>query len=156
MKDPQFYLDKLAQREIRPTAMRILILRAMLGFGRAFSLADLEDVLDTVDKSTIFRTITLFLGHHLIHGIDDGSGSLKYAVCGSDCNCAVGDLHTHFYCEKCRRTFCLKSIHVPVVPLPEGFSVNSINYVLKGLCADCSEKRKSNGHVRSTGRQQPE
>ena len=45
------------------------------------SVTDLEDKLDTVDKSTIFRTLTLFLSHHLIHGVDDGSGSLKYAVC---------------------------------------------------------------------------
>lgn len=141
MADNQLFLDKLAQREIKPTAMRILILKAMLEFRRAFSLSDLEDVLDTVDKSTIFRTITLFLGHHLIHGIDDGSGSLKYAVCANECNCSVNDLHTHFYCEHCHRTFCLKSIHIPVVQVPEGFSVGSINYVLKGLCADCSEKK---------------
>lgn len=30
----------------------------------AFSLLDLENELDTVDKSTIYRTITLFLAHH--------------------------------------------------------------------------------------------
>ena len=81
----------------------------------AFSLLDLENELDTVDKSTIYRTITLFLAHHLIHGIDDGTGSLKYAVCSNDCNCEVDDLHTHFYCENCHRTFCMKSIHVPIV-----------------------------------------
>lgn len=77
----------------------------MMQHKEAFSLLDLENDLDTVDKSTIYRTITLFLTHHLIHAIDDGSGSLKYAVCSNDCNCEVDDLHTHFYCEKCHRTF---------------------------------------------------
>ena len=47
--------------------MRILILRTMLEQPCALSVADLEDVLVTVDKSTIFRTLTMFLQHHLVH-----------------------------------------------------------------------------------------
>ena len=78
------YISRLKARDIRPTALRLLILRTMAGFDRAFSLADLEEELDTVDKSTLFRTLTLFLAHHLVHGIDDGTGSLKYALCSSD------------------------------------------------------------------------
>lgn len=56
------YLDILKQREIRPTAIRLLILKAMMRFERAFSLLDLENELDTVDKSTVSRTINLFPG----------------------------------------------------------------------------------------------
>ncbi|MDD7343615.1 MAG: transcriptional repressor [Bacteroidales bacterium] len=139
------FLHKLQLRGIKPTAMRLLILRAMTAHREAFSLQSLEDDLDTVDKSTIYRTITLFLTHHLIHAIDDGTGSLKYAVCANSCHCGeddsdIGDLHAHFYCERCHRTFCLNSIHVPVVTLPGAFEVHSINYVLKGLCSECSVK----------------
>ena len=54
------YLDLLAKREIQPTAIRILVLQAMLKAGRSVSLLDLEKILDTVDKSSIFRTITPF------------------------------------------------------------------------------------------------
>ena len=79
------YLALLAKREIQPTAIRILVLQAMLKAGRSVSLLDLENMLDTVDKSSIFRTITLFLSHHLIHSIDDGTGSFKYAVCSASC-----------------------------------------------------------------------
>ena len=71
------YLDLLAKREIQPTAIRILVLQAMLKAGRSVSLLDLEKILDTVDKSSIFRTITLFLSHHLVHSIDDGTGSFS-------------------------------------------------------------------------------
>ena len=67
-------LDLLAKREISPTAIRLLVLQAMLQADRSVSLLDLENMLDTVDKSTIFRTIMLFLSHHLIHSIDDGTG----------------------------------------------------------------------------------
>lgn len=134
------YVDILTKRDIQPTAIRILVLQAMMQSNRTVSLLDLENMLDTVDKSSIFRSITLFLSRHLVHSIDDGTGSLKYAVCGETCACDVEDLHTHFHCEKCNKTFCLKNIPTPVVTMPKGFTLNSINYVLKGLCPDCAEK----------------
>ena len=87
--EEKVYLDKLAKRDIKPTAIRLLILKSMMEAGRAVSQLDLETLLDTVDKSTISRTITLFLSHHLIHSIDDGSGSWKYAVCDDSCNCVL-------------------------------------------------------------------
>lgn len=137
-----YYVQKLTHREIKPTASRLLILREMMRGDEAVSLPDLERYLPTVDKSTISRTLSLFLLHRLIHAIDDGSGALKYAVCDDDCDCSIDEEHTHFYCENCHRTFCLKQIAVPVVPLPEGFTMHSINYVLKGLCPECTEKLK--------------
>lgn len=133
------YLDILNKRKIKPTAIRLLVLKAMMEFERAFSLLDLENYLDTVDKSTVSRTINLFLDHHLIHCIDDGSGSLKYSVCGEDCSCSIEELHAHFYCQKCHKTFCLRNIPVPTVQLPRNFTLESINYVLKGCCEDCSK-----------------
>lgn len=135
-------LDKLELRNIKPTANRILVLRAMLEHDEALSIMDIENILDTVDKSTVFRTITLFHDHHLIHSIDDGSGSLKYAVCNNNCSCSVEDQHTHFRCEECHRTFCFDNIQAPTVKLPEGFRLNGINYVMKGICPDCNSKKK--------------
>ena len=140
MKDEDFFLHTLEHRDIKPTATRLLILREMYRGDETVSLPELEKLLPTVDKSTISRTLTLFLLHRLIHAVDDGSGSLKYAVCADDCECSVDDEHTHFFCTACRRTFCLKHLHVPVVPLPDGFILESVNYVLKGLCPECSEK----------------
>lgn len=136
-------LEKLNFRHIKPTAIRLLVLRAMLNAGQTVSLLDVENLLDnTVDKSSISRAIALFLDHHLVHSVDDGSGSLKYGVCEDSCTCSVADQHTHFYCEKCHRTFCLEDEHVPVVKIPKGFTVDSVNYVLKGLCPECAAKNK--------------
>ena len=73
--EEDIYLDKLVRRDIKPTAIRLLVIKEMMQAERAVSLLDLETLLDTVDKSTISRTIALFLSHHLIHSIDDGSGS---------------------------------------------------------------------------------
>jgi len=136
-------LDKFSLRQIKPTSIRLLVLKAMMEAGRAVSLLDLENLLDnTVDKSSISRAINLFLSHHLIHCIDDGSGSLKYGVCDNKCTCSVADQHTHFYCEECHRTFCFKGEPVPVVEIPQGFVLTGVNYVMKGLCAECASKKK--------------
>lgn len=140
MPNEDYYVHRLEHRGIRPTAMRLLILRHMDRGDQTVSLPELERILPTVDKSTISRTLSLFLLHRLIHAVDDGTGSLKYAPCADDCDCSVEDEHTHFCCEQCHRTFCLKQIAVPVVALPEGFTLQSVNYVLKGLCPECSER----------------
>ncbi len=138
MKDEQFFIDKMEHRGIKPTAIRAIILREMSRGDEAVSLPQLEKLLPTIDKSTISRTLSLFLLHKLIHTIDDGSGSLKYNVCGDNCECEITEQHAHFFCERCQRTFCLKQIQAPIVELPEGFQPSSINYVIKGLCPACS------------------
>ncbi|NDV46827.1 transcriptional repressor [Paludibacter sp. 221] len=133
------YEQLLEARGIKPTSVRILILKAMLSYPQAFSLADMETALDTVDKSTLSRTIHLFHDKHLIHSIDDGSGSIKYSVCNPHCTCELNDLHVHFYCNRCKKTFCLESISIPRVQLPPNFLLNSVNFVMKGLCDQCSK-----------------
>ena len=127
----------MGQRGIKPTPNRILVLRAMLAAARPVSLPELEAILETMDKSSIFRTLEIFEKHHLVHSIDDGTGSIKFEVCEGEDDCTIADMHTHFYCEKCHRTFCLKEISAPLVDLPEGFQANSVNYIIKGLCPDC-------------------
>lgn len=142
MVDPSL----LEQRDIKPTSVRLLVLDALQKAECALSLTDLETRLRTVDKSSIFRTLTLFLSHHLVHGVEDGTGMLKYALCPPACHCGedehqgLSDLHTHFRCEHCCRTFCLRGLPVPAVPLPEGFLLTSANYVLVGLCPECAAK----------------
>ena len=135
MKDLE---QKLLDRGVKPTAVRLLIFKAMVEYPQAFSLADLEIILETVDKSTISRTITLFHDHLVIHSIDDGSGSTKYSVCSDDCQCTLNQLHVHFNCTSCHKTYCLESISIPPVQLPEKFLLENINFVMKGLCAQCS------------------
>lgn len=138
MQDETAYITKLQRHSIRATAIRLLILQQMRRSDEALSLSDLERLLPTIDKSTISRTLSLFLLQRLIHAIDDGSGSLKYALCDESLSHTATSEHTHFHCEHCHRTFCLKRIAAPVVPLPNGFQLYSMNYVLKGLCPRCS------------------
>ncbi len=130
--------ERLISKGVNVTAARIMIYRKMAELGYPVSLSDLERELDTVDKSTIFRSLSVLLEHHAIHSFEDGSGSTKYEVCHRcEEECHIEDRHIHFYCECCKRTTCLYDIKVPTVSLPEGYCATSINYTIKGICANC-------------------
>jgi Fur family ferric uptake transcriptional regulator len=130
----------LSGHGIKPTAHRLMVFDAMKKYGNAFSLGDMEEELLSMDKSTIFRTITLFSEQHLIHTVEDGSGSLKYCVCHNNGDCAPEEFHCHFYCEECKRTFCLEKLSTPKVAVPPGYLVHEAHYLLKGICDECRKK----------------
>lgn len=131
-----------AHKGIRSTSNRISIYEAIVEENNTFSLINIEDALLHLDKSTIFRAMTLFEENQLIHGIEDGSGSKKYCLCKNQGLCKIGESHCHFHCEVCSKTICLDDIMVPEIIIPEGFIVNKANYILKGICSDCSKKKK--------------
>lgn len=134
------YEHKLSERGVKPTAMRLLVYQELDKARHPLSLKDLEERMVTADRSTIFRTLTLLLQHHLVHGIEDGSGALKYEICHGHHECTLQDQHSHFYCEQCQRTFCLHDTPIPLVDLPQGFRAITINYMIKGICPQCSQK----------------
>lgn len=139
----------LTSHHIRPTAMRMLVLHVLRTSDCALSLSDIEARLATADRSTIYRTLALFAEQGLVHGVDDGSGQTKYAP-DDDLSATTteegengGMDHTHFFCEACGRTYCLRSIHVPEAEMPEGFVMHSATFVVKGLCPHCAGRRRT-------------
>lgn len=132
---------RLEAHGVKPTPNRMLVYCAMKRAQKALSLGELENVLETIDKSSISRVLNLFQKSHLLHAVEDGEGISKYELCDAEVECSVNDMHPHFYCEKCHRLICIKSEHIPVVDLGEGYVVNSINYMVKGICPDCSNKK---------------
>ncbi|MBQ7878865.1 MAG: transcriptional repressor [Bacteroidaceae bacterium] len=132
-------LERFERKGIRPTAVRLLVAQALAASDSLLSLSDLEVLLDTVPKSTIFRTLTLFTEHRLVHCIEDGDGAFRYELCSGGHDCDISDMHTHFYCEVCRKTFCFKEVHIPQVQMPDGFEMHSVNYMVKGVCNRCKK-----------------
>jgi len=129
----------LQQKQIRPTAMRLLVLDYLLNQTSAVSLNNLESYFMHSDRITLYRTLKTFEEKGLVHRIDDGSGSVKYALCPEDCSTQEHhDLHVHFYCHKCGETFCLPKSHIPEIALPDKFKTEEVNLVVKGTCGSCS------------------
>lgn len=138
----QDMISRLESKGIRPTANRILVMKALMGEQNPQSLSNLERKMVSMDKSSIFRTLTLFLEHDVVHAFEDGRGVLCYELCEEKGACNHHDGHIHFYCESCQRSFCMEDIHIPSFELPEGFYPHSISFVIKGECPDCRKKHQ--------------
>lgn len=119
--------------------MRLLVLEFLLSQKTALSLLDLEREFEYSDRTTLYRTLKTFEEKLLVHSINDGTGSLKYALCKDDC---LGehhtDLHLHFYCNTCKGTTCLPESRLPPIILPAGFVMEEVSLIAKGICNACT------------------
>lgn len=131
--------NRLSAKQIRPTAMRLLVLETLQKQTFAISLNDLEAAFDRADRITLYRTLKTFEEKGLVHQINDGSGAVKYALCEDSCKPEHHhDLHVHFYCNACKETYCLPKSRIPQVQLPESFQAEEVNLMVKGICGKCA------------------
>jgi len=130
----------LESHHVKPTANRIVVVRALAAASRPLLLSELEAKIGTIDKSGIFRTLTVFKENHLVHLVEDGCQGVRYELCHSHHADEDDDMHVHFHCEQCHRTFCLDNTPIPTIDLPEGYRMSSANYVVKGICPECAGK----------------
>lgn len=131
-------VEKLKSRSIKPTAMRLLVLEYLVEKDEAVNLSDVEHHFSRSDRTTLYRTLKTFEEHGLVHEIHDLSGSAKYALCADDCSCTYPeDVHVHFYCNSCKKTFCFPDRSVPSITLPDDYQPVSGDLVINGLCPAC-------------------
>ena len=130
----------LEEHGVKPTANRIVVLKELVKSLHPVTLAELERQILSIDKSNIFRALTLFREHHLVHVIEGGPEGVRYELCHSHDHDHDEDLHPHFYCERCQQTYCLDNTEIPEIPLPKGFMKTSANLMIKGICSDCQKK----------------
>jgi len=130
----------LIHKGVKPTANRIIVYESLAGQNHPVSIAELEDQIVSMDKSSIFRVLSLFIEKDVVHSLEDGSGSEKYELCTEEIGHSANEGHVHFYCESCKRTFCIDNIEIPSVNIPKGFSAHSTNYMIKGICPECNSK----------------
>jgi len=130
----------LFDKGVRPTANRILVMKELMKATHPISLADLEVLMGlTMNKASIFRVLETFAAHDIVHEIEDGSRSLKYELCHSADHNSENDQHVHFYCVKCKQTYCFDEVRTPMIDVPDGFRPHSINYMIKGVCPKCED-----------------
>lgn len=133
------YIESVLQsKSIAPTAMRILVLDYLQKQTAAVSLQVLERDFRHSDRVTLYRTLKTFEEKGLIHNIHDGTEATKYALCAEACKEGDHyDLHLHFYCYSCKKTYCLPKHQIPEVSIPENYELKELNLIAKGICDKC-------------------
>jgi len=137
-----FELEKILEsNNVKPTAMRLLVLQFLINKNTAVSLSDVENHFEKSDRTTLFRTLKTFVKNGIAHKIDDGTSIAKYALCDENCHCEVDtDLHVHFRCKNCNETICLPNSKIPHINLPNGFLAEEVNLVVTGTCDKCTKE----------------
>lgn len=131
----------LTEVGIRPTAIRQMVLREIIAYDHTFTLAEMEQRMGTIDRSTLFRTLMLFAERKILHDIDNGSGSKLFCRC--ECTHSHQHApHIHFTCTVCNETFCIKDIDISTLPLPTDYEVTEMNLVMKGICPKCKKGKQ--------------
>lgn len=131
--------EELFAKNIKPTAMRILVLKFLKKQQGAVSLADIENSFDQSDRVTIYRTVKTFESKGLLHSIT-ANNVTQYALCSPNCSeDNHRDTHLHFICKQCKKTICLTQVAIPTIEIPEGFQLSEIEVIAQGICQLCKK-----------------
>ena len=138
MEKEQHLIILMQQHGIRPTANRIIVAKTLAEAGRPLTMGELEDHIGSIDKSSIFRTLTVFKEQHLVHVLEDSEGT-RYELCHSHDHAINNDMHVHFHCESCGSTLCLEDLPIPKMHLPDGYEMQSASFIINGRCPKCKK-----------------
>ncbi|MEO8040421.1 MAG: transcriptional repressor [Betaproteobacteria bacterium] len=139
----------------RVTNARIEILATLLKAEGALSHGEIEGRLSQasgIDRVTVYRVLDWLTTQSLAHKIsgDDRVWRFNAAPATNEHN------HAHFKCTCCQNVICLDDLGSGYTPvLPAGFTPQSVDLTIKGLCAECSPGNKGHDprkHARLNGR----
>lgn len=129
----------LKSYQLKVTHARVKVLELFQSHPFALSQPFLEKNIDTIDRVTLYRTLNTFEDIGLIHKVVDDTYTLKFALCKDACFIQSNHRHEHihFQCVKCNQTTCL-DVKIPLINLPEGYTVEEYLFSMKGICKNCS------------------
>lgn len=131
--------DLLHGHGLKKTPIRTEMLELFVNHDFALSASDIMARMKAGhDRVTVYRALSSFQEHGILHKASEDGQGIKYALCGHSCPDEThADHHAHFVCDECHQTYCLESVEVPLVEVSDDFSVNRVNYTLSGVCKEC-------------------
>lgn len=125
----------------RRTVAKAAILELVQNAQSALSHAEIKEKMEGIcDRVTIYRVLDRLADEGSVHKIVPMDGVVRYAAC-QDCTTRHIHNHIHFSCEQCQVVSCLEGVQ-PQYKLPERYLVHDANFMLTGLCPECSGVQK--------------
>lgn len=127
----------LKKNQLAQTSCRKDILSALLDVNGTISYKNLTAQLgNRYNRATVYRTLKVFEKKGIIRKITIDRRQVQYEIQKSQKDL---EMHAHFFCRKCRNLICLEEpLEIPV-HIPENFSSEEAEIVVKGLCVNCKE-----------------
>jgi Fur family transcriptional regulator, ferric uptake regulator len=133
-------IELLKSHQLKKTAPRVAIINALIAGQMPQSEAEIKSKIGALyDRITFYRSVHSLLEVGLIHKIVVDNLLVKYALN----NCANGHAHEvnhiHFYCKTCSKVMCMEEVKIMPYVLPQGYSKNECDVVIKGCCGCCEK-----------------
>ena len=134
----------LQASSLRATPVRTAILTHLLKTGGPVSHGDLwkRKRIRAFNRVTVYRTLLTLQKNGIVHGVQGIDGVWRFCAHPSRRERCPGN-HPHFVCTRCRRMICLLGQSMPYVEVPEGTLVQAKQFVVYGLCAECSAAKRT-------------
>lgn|SRR5574344_635341 len=137
------YADAISAKGIRPSVQRVAIYKYVYEHKTHPNVDTVYTALfpkyPTLSRTTVYNTLHLFSEQNLVQTIKIEDDELRY-----DANMTP---HLHFKCTHCGKVFdifdktALPTFNLKCLELmPKGFSVQSMQTNIWGLCSDCSKR----------------
>ncbi len=127
----------LNEKNLKVTRQRVTVLDLIISKDASFCANDLFDELKgKMDLVTIYRNLLLLNKEGILREVMNKSGR-QYFEFSSDGNPA----HPHFYCNACKKIFCMKSKINYTLPKrinpDESFLIHETVLQYSGICPSC-------------------
>ena len=139
---------------LRPTEIRLDVLRLLFNEGRPLSHGEVQERLkEGTDRVTLYRTLSSLERVGLVHRVLGIDGAWRFCAHRPDHPGCPGN-HPHFLCLDCGLMVCLPDQPLPRVDVPPGYFVAGKQLVVYGRCPAC--EAKASKEKNSSGGKDPE
>ncbi len=131
-------IDILKSHHLKRTSCREGIINVVMSANQALSENQIrEQLAGNYDRTTFYRSFKTLEDHKVIHKIVVDNQLVKYAL---DNSITHNDEHAHFYCHECNTVKCMDAVPLQKYQLPDGYSDDETEVLIKGTCAICKNK----------------
>lgn len=126
----------LRQKCLRVTAPRVAVITAILQLDKPLTQQQIAVQLggQSPNKTTIYRTLLSLVNAGLVHKAFVQQRQWHFELAH---HCTTVQCHPHFTCIRCHRTECLHGVSVPLVDLPDGWTLHRQQIRIEGICSTC-------------------
>ncbi len=132
-------IEVLFAHNLKRTSCRQGIIEVIMKANKALSENEVRERLaGNYDRTTFYRSFKTLEEYRIIHKIVVDNQLVKYAL---DNSVTRKNEHAHFYCNECNAVLCLDSVPVVQPVLPDGYTSQETEVIIKGTCALCGRKK---------------
>lgn len=126
----------LLNHNLKRTSCREGIIEVIMNSKSALSENEIKDRLHgNYDRTTFYRSFKTLEEYNIIHKIVVDNQVVRYALHNEITNKKD---HMHFYCTACDNVLCMEDIPMDIPDVPDGFTINQTEVVIKGVCSKCN------------------